>query len=70
MTTHKILQGDAKEVQKTLPDNSVNLIVTSPPYNVGIDYGNYKDNLSLEQYLDFINNIFTDCIRILSGGGI
>jgi len=36
-----------------IPENSVDLIVTSPPYNVDIKYGSYKDNIPYEKYLEF-----------------
>ncbi len=36
-----------------IPDESVDLIVTSPPYNVDIHYNSHKDNLSYEEYLEF-----------------
>ena len=36
-----------------IPENSVDLIVTSPPYNVDIKYGSYRDNIPYEKYLEF-----------------
>ena len=36
--TGKVINGDCIEVMKTLPEGSVDLIITSPPYGVGIDY--------------------------------
>ena len=32
---------------------TIDLIITSPPYNVGIDYGSNGDNLTYEEYLNF-----------------
>ena len=49
-----------------LPDNSVHLMVTSPPYNVGKDY---DDNLSLEEYLNLLKRIFQETYRVLVPGG-
>lgn len=40
--------GDSLKFLKTVPDNSVNLIVTSPPYNIG---KNYEEKATLEAYL-------------------
>lgn len=37
----------------TLPNNYVDLIITSPPYNVDIHYNTHADNLSYEKYLEF-----------------
>lgn len=42
MIEAKILQGDAIDVLKTLPDESVNMCVTSPPYYALRDYGTGK----------------------------
>ncbi|MFQ6054360.1 MAG: DNA-methyltransferase [Methanosarcinales archaeon] len=51
-------------------DNSVQLIVTSPPYNVNIDYGLHNDNMALEEYLkDFLLPIWKECKRVLCKGG-
>ena len=35
--------GDSRNLLKTIPDESVKLVVTSPPYNIGKPYGKYKD---------------------------
>jgi len=43
--------GDCVEGMRSLPDESVDLVVTSPPYNLGIGYGKYKDTLSPQAYL-------------------
>ena len=40
--------GDSLEFLKTVPDNSINLIVTSPPYNTGKDY---EEKVALKTYL-------------------
>ena len=40
-----------------IPNNSVDLIVTSPPYNVDIHYNSHADDLSYEDYLEFTQNI-------------
>ncbi len=49
-----------------LPDNCVSLMVTSPPYNVGKDY---DEDLSLDQYLQFIRRVLGETHRVLSPGG-
>jgi site-specific DNA-methyltransferase (adenine-specific) len=49
-----------------LPDNSVALMVTSPPYNVGKDY---DLDLTLEEYLDFLKQILSETHRVLMPGG-
>ena len=49
-----------------LPDNSIHLMITSPPYNVSKDY---DKNLSLEEYLNFLNKVFLEAYRVLVNGG-
>jgi DNA modification methylase len=49
-----------------LPDNSVHLMVTSPPYNVGKEY---DEDLTLEEYLDFLSGVWSDVLRVLVPGG-
>ena len=49
-----------------LPDNSIHLMITSPPYNVSKDY---DENLSLEEYLNFLNEVFLETYRVLINGG-
>ncbi|MDZ7318824.1 MAG: site-specific DNA-methyltransferase [candidate division KSB1 bacterium] len=49
-----------------LPDNSVHLMVTSPPYNVGKDY---DENFTLREYLDFLKRVWQEVLRVLVPGG-
>lgn len=51
---NKIYQGDSLVVLKTLPNDSVDLVVTSPPYNCGIKYDGYDDKLPLKEYYDML----------------
>lgn len=51
---------------KELPDNSVHLMVTSPPYNVSKEY---DDDLSLSEYLLLLENVFRETFRVLVNGG-
>ena len=56
----------SSENMEELPDNSVHLMVTSPPYNVGKDYD--KD-LSLDEYRELLRNVFEEVYRVLVVGG-
>ncbi len=56
----------SSEKMKELPDNSVHLVVSSPPYNVGKDYD--KD-FSITEYLEFLNRVWTEVKRVLVPGG-
>ena len=54
------------ETMDQLPDGTVSLMVTSPPYNVGKDY---DEDLSLEEYLGLLERVFTETYRVLEAGG-
>jgi DNA modification methylase len=66
---NKIIIGDSEEVLKQLPDNCIDLIFTSPPYNFGLDYSNSKDGINWKSYFDKLFRIFDECIRVLKYGG-
>ncbi len=52
-----------------VPDASVQLVVTSPPYNVAKDYSDHDDNLSLDAYVSLLNAVWRECYRVLVAGG-
>ena len=54
---------------REVDDGSVQLIVTSPPYNVGKDYAQYRDRMEFEEYLEFLNSAWKECARVLCHGG-
>ncbi len=56
----------SSENMKEIPDNSVHLMVTSPPYNVTKEY---DQDLSLQEYLQLLRNVFTETYRVLVHGG-
>jgi len=56
----------SSESMSELPDCSVHLMVTSPPYNVGKEY---DQNLSLEEYTQLIKNVMKEVYRVLVPGG-
>lgn len=69
MKYNKIFQGDALKILKKIPSSSVHLIVTSPPYNVGINYKNYNDRQQYQDYLMWVEKWLKECYRILITGG-
>ena len=58
--------GDVNDFLPTLPDNSVTLIITSPPYNIGKEYEN---PISIEAYLEMQAQTITELHRILKADG-
>jgi len=65
----KIICGDCLETMAQIPDNAVHLAVTSPPYNLGIDYDLHNDDLAYEQYLDWMRKVWIETKRVLVTGG-
>lgn len=56
----------SSESMDELPDNSVHLVVTSPPYNVGKEY---DEDLSLQEYKMFLKKVWSEVYRVLVPGG-
>jgi site-specific DNA-methyltransferase (adenine-specific) len=65
----KIINGDCIEVMKTMEEGSVDLIVTSPPYGVGIDYDVHDDDMIWEQYSKFTYSWMEQAYRVLKDDG-
>jgi len=61
-----VIFGHTSEVMDELPDHSVHLMVTSPPYNVGKEY---DEDLTLEEYVIFLKRIMREVYRVLVPGG-
>src|SRR6185503_13449362 len=56
----------SSEEMRELPDHSVHLMVTSPPYNVGKEY---DEDLTLQEYLAFLRHVWSEVYRVLVPGG-
>lgn len=69
MSSVKYLIGDCRKLLKDIPDNSVRLVVTSPPYNIGKPYGKYKDKIALNDWEDLIRDVTKEIVRILTPDG-
>ena len=70
MTHHKIIIGDSRCMME-VPDESVHLIITSPPYWQLKDYGNGSQigfNDSYEDYINNLNVVWKECHRVLNKG--
>jgi len=66
---NSIICGDCLEMMRLIPSESVHLAVTSPPYNVGISYSDYSDDLAYEKYLDWLKEVWKETLRVLVPGG-
>lgn len=50
-------------------DESVHLVVTSPPYNVGKEYKEHDDRMGMAEYMRFLGDVWKECRRVLKPGG-
>ena len=66
---NKIICGDALKVLKRMPSNWISMAITSPPYNLGVNYDVYNDDLGYDQYLKWLKDIWTETKRVLVDGG-
>ena len=69
-TFHILIRGDSLKILKKLPNNSIDLIITDPPYNIGLNYGlYYKDRKNRSIYFEECKMWLKECARILSNTG-
>lgn len=73
---NKIIQGDCLEVMKGIPDKSIDMILTSPPYNIGkmhsnqTQHGTYSgNNLNEIDYQKWQIDFLNECYRVLKKNG-
>ncbi len=66
---NKITNGDCREVMKEMPANSIDLMVTSPPYGVGIAYDSFDDDMNFEAYKEFSREWLSEAFRVLKPDG-
>ena len=62
-----IIHGFSEDVIKKFPKESIDLFITSPPYNIGLKYNNYKDKR--KDYLEWLYDIFSEVKRVLKEDG-
>ncbi len=66
---NKIHCADSLDIIKKFPDNCIDIVLTSPPYNFGINYENTNDVNIWEDYFNKLFNIFGECVRVLKDSG-
>jgi len=69
LETNRIINGDCIVEMGKLPESSIDLVVTSPPYNVGIDYDTHDDNQLMDDYWKFTENWLSQAFRVLKDDG-
>ncbi|MDE2020505.1 MAG: site-specific DNA-methyltransferase [Patescibacteria group bacterium] len=68
---NRIICGDSAKELQGIPSDSVDIIITSPPYNFGLEYtdDDKEDAVNWDEYFSKINVIWKECARVLKPGG-
>ena len=66
---NKIHNEDCIAGMKKIKDESVDIVICDPPYNIGKDFGNDSDKQKMDDYLLWCDNWITECLRILKPQG-
>lgn len=70
MELNKVFEMDCiKGMHERIEPESIDIIITSPPYNIGIKYNSHQDNMKLENYLEWMNAFGKACNRVLKKNG-
>lgn len=66
---HLFLLGDVFECLSLLPNSTVDLVFTSPPYNVGIEYENHFDKMNYNKYLEWLGEVISNLFLKIKDDG-
>lgn len=69
LKVNEIYNQDCNEGMEQIDDETVDLIVTSPPYNLDIKYDTHKDDMPLPEYWKWCERWLTNCFRVLKPDG-
>jgi len=64
------IYNKSSENMSEIKNGSIDLIVGSPPYNIGTKYGEFGDKSSLDAFKDTLSKIYAECFRVLKDDGI
>lgn len=65
----RVVCGDVLEVMAQIPNDSVHMLITSPPYNIGIPYVGYDDRRAYADYRSWLGLVWKEALRVLKRGG-
>ena len=69
-STVEIFNKDCERgLKEDLKQNSIDVVITSPPYNIGINYSTYDDTLPREEYLAWLGQVGNSIKKVLKGDG-
>lgn len=63
-----IWKADSRNLTGDTSIPPVDLVITSPPYNVGIEYSEHFDKLQQDRYIDLLHNVFLSCHKVMRHG--
>ena len=66
---NKIINNDCLEILKKIEDNSIDLIITSPPYNIGVKYDKFNDSKEMDEYVEFLTKVAEELYRVIKVDG-
>jgi site-specific DNA-methyltransferase (adenine-specific) len=66
---NKVINGDTIDVMSEMPEGWVDLVLTSPPYNVGIKYDTHNDEIVMDEYWEWSEKWLTEVYRLLKDDG-
>jgi len=66
---NNFILGDRLHALQKIPDNSIAMVFTSPPYNLEKEYLNHHDDMELNEYYTFLEDTWKECYRVLKDGG-
>jgi site-specific DNA-methyltransferase (adenine-specific) len=66
---NRIIQGDCLTLFKEIPDSSVDVTFADPPFNLGKKYSSYRDNIKMEEYLEWCQKWIGQMVRVTKPSG-
>jgi site-specific DNA-methyltransferase (adenine-specific) len=69
MKLNQIIEGDCLKQLKKLKDETIDVVITSPPFNLNSKYNSYNDNQPVIKYYKFLKNVFIQINRVLKKDG-
>jgi len=67
--TNSVIEADCIKSMNKIPDDSIDIVICDPPYNIGKDFGNDSDKQEMNAYLIWCDEWISECIRILKPKG-
>jgi site-specific DNA-methyltransferase (adenine-specific) len=67
--TTEVYVGDCRQVLRSFAEKSIDLVFANPPFNLGVDYGKWQDDLARHEYEGFTREWIDECLRVLAPHG-